>query len=224
MAMRPRCAKSILGMEGEVHTFPADTRAASVASAESDHVQRPGTFEVKLEWHGSAVKRLLPFVADIECKVRKPFNAGTSPPLFSTNLRLVAAEAWESDVVALHPGVTKQVSEDMGMTILQLGTPAGCESRADQLAELRRSGRVAHFETQPNKVIIYLDGLRANSGPLSLPVELEARIPGRYTAPASAAYPYYHAEQRVWDALPAFYVRAAADGGGDGDDNAVAAD
>mmetsp|Transcript_2028 Transcript_2028/g.5203 ORF Transcript_2028/g.5203 Transcript_2028/m.5203 type:complete len:223 (-) Transcript_2028:134-802(-) len=222
MAMRPRGAKLVLGMEGEVHNFPAGPRAASVASAEFDHVQHPGTFEVKVEWHGNAVELSLPFVVDVEYKVRKPPDAGTSPLLFSTSLD--AAEAREGDVVTLHASVTNQGSKHVGMTILQLGIPAGCEPRADQLAELRRSGRVAHFETQPNKVIIYLDGLRANSGPLSLPVELEARIPGRYTAPASAAYPYYHAEQRVWDALPAFYVRAAADGGGDGDDNAVAAD
>ena len=102
-------------------------------------------------------------------------------------------------------GATVQVKaqltnkSDVGqpMTLATIGLPGGVEPRVEQLNELRDAGMFDYYEIRPREVICYWRTL-APRETKNIEFDVTAEIAGKYTGPASRAYLYYTAEQKVW--------------------------
>jgi alpha-2-macroglobulin-like protein len=88
-------------------------------------------------------------------------------------------------------------SEKTGMVMGIFGLPGGMEPRHDQLKELKKSGTIAFYEIRGREVIIYLRCLDKNEE-RKFKIDVIARIPGKYTGPASRGYLYYVDEDKHW--------------------------
>ncbi|MFK7766828.1 MAG: MG2 domain-containing protein [Mariniblastus sp.] len=83
------------------------------------------------------------------------------------------------------------------MTIATIGLPGGVEPRVEQLNELRDAGMFDYYEIRPREVICYWRTIAPNETK-KIEFDVTAEVSGRYTGPASRAYLYYTAEQKVW--------------------------
>lgn len=95
--------------------------------------------------------------------------------------------------------VTNRTKEVVPDPIARIGLPAGLEAQTWQLEELKKKGEIAFFELRPREVTIYWDGLGVGEVH-TVNLDLVATAPGRFTAPASSAYPYYDDQAKAWTA------------------------
>lgn len=107
------------------------------------------------------------------------------------NLKIREGESTEGVVTI------KVKGNDAPTPIAIIGIPAGLEPRHEQLQELVGEGKIAAYEVIGRTVVLYWRGLRKNTE-LVIPLSLNARVPGKYTAPASRAYLYYTPEYKDW--------------------------
>ncbi|MEQ1570428.1 MAG: MG2 domain-containing protein [Myxococcota bacterium] len=89
---------------------------------------------------------------------------------------------------------TREVVPD---PIARIGLPAGLEPAAWQLEQLKDRGEIAFFETRPREVTLYWQGLGVGEVH-EIALDLVATVPGTFTGPASAAYPYYDDQAKAW--------------------------
>ena len=85
----------------------------------------------------------------------------------------------------------------LGYTTVVLGIPAGLSIQMEQLKALKTRKVIDHFELFGEKIALHLLNLEAGVS-YSIPIDLKAEIPGRYTAPASSAYLYYENDLSSW--------------------------
>ena len=81
--------------------------------------------------------------------------------------------------------------------IARLGLPAGLEADPRQLEAMKRRGEIAFFELRPREVTVYWDGIGVGEVH-HVALDLTATAAGRFTAPASSAYPYYDDQAKAW--------------------------
>lgn len=93
--------------------------------------------------------------------------------------------------------VTNRTREVVPDPIARIGLPAGLEAQVRQLEALKKTGEIAFFELRPREVTIYWDGIGVGEVH-TVALDLVATAPGRFTAPASAAYPYYDDQAKAW--------------------------
>ncbi len=93
--------------------------------------------------------------------------------------------------------LTNRTNEVVPEPIARIGLPAGLEAQTWQLAELKKQGKIAFFETRPREVTIYWDGISAQEIH-EVALDLVATVPGSFTGPASSAYPYYDDQAPAW--------------------------
>lgn len=84
------------------------------------------------------------------------------------------------------------------MTIAIIGLPGGLEPRHTQLDELVKSGRIDFFEISGREVVIYLREM-GKGQEVAFKIDVEAKIPGFYSGPASRIYLYYTNESKRWN-------------------------
>ena len=93
--------------------------------------------------------------------------------------------------------VTNRTKEVVPDPIARIGLPAGLEAQTWQLEAMKKRGEIAFFELRPREVTIYWDGIGVGEVH-TVALDLTATAPGRFTSPASAAYPYYDDQAKAW--------------------------
>lgn len=93
--------------------------------------------------------------------------------------------------------LTNRTGEVVPDPIARIGLPAGLEAQARQLQDMKARGEIAFFELRPREVTVYWDGVAAGEAH-TVALDLVATAAGHFTAPASAAYPYYDDQARAW--------------------------
>lgn len=137
----------------------------------------------------------LPYSLAVTYRSLKPASAEDGAVEIATALEREGVKMGET--VRLWATVTNRTQRDQPMTLVRVGLPGGLSFQNWQLKDLKERKQIAFFETKPREVILYLDGLRAGEIK-KIPLDLEARVPGVYTGPASSGYLYYTNDKRRW--------------------------
>ena len=148
-------------------------------------------------------------LAKLACALRPPREKSTSwksvtpdsapGAELSLQTELSGDEAGMGDTVRLTTTVGNLTGEIVPSPIARIGLPAGLEAQTWQLDELKERGVIAFYETRPREVTLYWDGIHADETH-EVKLDLLASVPGRFTAPASSAYPYYDDDEMAWAA------------------------
>ncbi|MCC7386996.1 MAG: hypothetical protein IT384_34480 [Deltaproteobacteria bacterium] len=137
----------------------------------------------------------LPYSMAIDFRTTKP---ATHPDVVvDLTTQLDRSQLKMGDTVRLTATLSNKTHEGQPMTLARVGLPGGLTFQNWQLKELRENGTIAFFETRAREVILYFRDLKP-SEVKSIPIDLVAQIPGKYTGPASSAYLYYTNDQKVW--------------------------
>jgi hypothetical protein len=137
----------------------------------------------------------LPYSLAVEYRSSLPASSAASKVGLTT--RLARGRARLGEVVRLDVTVQNRTRQGLPMTLARVGLPGGTTFQTWQLKELRDRGQIDFYETGPREVILYFRQMMPGET-RRLPIELQAVVPGRYTAPASSAYLYYSDEHRTW--------------------------
>ena len=148
------------------------------------------TIEVRLE--GAAQ---LPYTVSVDYRSTQPASAPKAKVNVSTEL--LKTQAKMGDGVTLRAHVENKTGEGIPMTLARIGLPGGTVFQTWQLKELRDKGLIDFYETRPREVILYWRALPPNAKK-SVDINLLAKVPGTYEAPASSTYLYYTAEDKAW--------------------------
>jgi CD109 antigen len=97
------------------------------------------------------------------------------------------------DVLAVTVKLTYRRPDASGMTMVQLGLPAGLAPILDDLATLQAAGKLARYEPDSRTISLYLDRITQDA-PVELSLRLKARGRVRTTGVESRAYLYYAPE------------------------------
>ncbi|HYV44202.1 MAG TPA: MG2 domain-containing protein [Myxococcaceae bacterium] len=97
------------------------------------------------------------------------------------------------DVLPVTVKLTYRRPDASGMTMVQLGLPAGLVPILDDLAALRSAGKLARYEPDARTISLYLDRITAGA-PVELSLRLKARGRVRTSGVESRAYLYYAPE------------------------------
>ena len=136
----------------------------------------------------------MPFSIAIKYKTALP--ASSDKTFLTLDTTLSANKIVEGEPLEVKVKVTV-LDKEAPTPIAVIGIPSGLEVRHDQLKELVASKRVDSYEIIGRNLVLYWRGLKAKSV-TEIPVSLIARVPGKFTAPASAAYLYYSDEYKDW--------------------------
>jgi uncharacterized protein YfaS (alpha-2-macroglobulin family) len=164
----------------------------TIALANLAEKLQPGDNKLSLKLTG---ENKMPYAVSVEYCTRTPVSQDACPIRLATTLD--AAKLSAGGTVALTAKLTNTADKEQPMTVAILGIPGGTRPRADQLKELKNSGKLDYFELRPREIVCYWRGL-APKQTVDLHLDLVAEIPGRYIAPASRTYLYYTAEQKQW--------------------------
>jgi hypothetical protein len=152
----------------------------------------PGAHEVELKMIAGSE---MPYSLVVSYHATTPASAPGCKVRLKTSLG--RAEVREGETVDLSVEVANATAEGLPMVVATAGLPGGLEARPERLRELVRSGEIDAFETRGRDLVFYWRDM----GPKEvrrLSIDLAAAVPGRYTGPASRAYLYYTAEDKVW--------------------------
>ncbi len=147
----------------------------------------------------------LAYCVDISSHQIKPSSSETCPLRLSTNWAESEDDASDDQRLQLTDGQTAQVqvrlenssSSGLPMTVAIIGLPGGVEPRNEQLDELKQQGKFDYYERSAREVVLYWRDVMPNSVH-EISLDVTATIPGTYTGPASRAYLYYTAEEKLW--------------------------
>ncbi len=142
-------------------------------------------------------KAALPYTVAIAYRTRLPASSpqvvvGLTTSLSSGRLKM-------GETVRLTVTVRNRTGRGQPMTLARVGFGGGLTFQTWQLAELRKKGIIAFYETTPREVILYFRQLRPNEVK-TLHLDLTTVVPGTYWGPASSAYLYYTDEHKTWAA------------------------
>jgi uncharacterized protein YfaS (alpha-2-macroglobulin family) len=115
------------------------------------------------------------------------------------------ASARVGEPVKVTATLTNKGGAALPMVLARIGIPGGLTYQTWQLDELKTQKVIDFYETREREVILYLRGM-APKAKLSVPLQLIAAVPGKYTGPASQAYLYYTDEHRSFAGPIAFTV------------------
>jgi hypothetical protein len=144
---------------------------------------------------------------DTQDKVQLPYSVAISyrskSPDTSAAAKVAVTAEWTKtqvpvgESVRVKTTVTNKSASGQPMTLARIGVPGGMTFQTWQLKELQDKGAIDFYETRPREVILYFRALAPNAVK-QVDLDLIARIPGTYEAPASQAYLYYTPEERTW--------------------------
>jgi hypothetical protein len=137
----------------------------------------------------------LPYSLALEYRSALPATSPQAPINLETKLE--RGELRMGETVRLQAVITNKTGQGQPMTLARIGIPGGLAFQTWQLKELKDKGTIAFYETRAREVIVYLRQMAPNES-VTVPVELQAAVPGEYTAPASSAYLYYNDEHKTW--------------------------
>jgi hypothetical protein len=139
----------------------------------------------------------LPYSMAVTYRSQQPASSAEATVHVSTSLA--------KDRVPLGEGVRMKVRVEnktdggIPMTLARVGIPGGLAFQTWQLDELKDKGAIDFFETREREVVLYFRSM-APKAVKDIDLDLLARVPGAYVAPASRAYLYYTDEHKHWAA------------------------
>lgn len=139
----------------------------------------------------------LPFTVDVGWTSIQPESTPGAELALSTVLSTTKAKM--GDTVRLTARVGNTTGDVVPSPIARIGLPAGLDAQGWQLEELKDRGVIAFYETRPREVVLYWDGIHSDEEH-EVGLDLVASVPGRFTAPASRAHPYYDDDEIAWTA------------------------
>ncbi len=153
---------------------------------------KPGknTIEVRL-----ASKAELPYSIAITYRSKMPASSPETAVAVQTTLTKGTAPMGEG--VRMNVEVKNLTDKGQPMTLARIGLPGGLAFQTWQLKELVDKKVIDFYETREREVVLYFRSLPPGA---RKPVELDliARVPGNYVAPASSVYLYYTDEYKHW--------------------------
>ena len=176
---------------GEPLAFDADTEGTLTLPDPSDRLG-PGSHRIELRMEGGAE---MPHALTIRFHRERPSTADGAP--LGLSVALSAAEVERGEPLEARVRLENHSDADVSMPLTIVGLPGGLEADADALQELVDAGRLAAYDLRCREVVLYLRGLGAGDA-VEWPIRLTAAVAGRYTGPASRAYPYYTDELKTW--------------------------
>jgi hypothetical protein len=148
------------------------------------------TIELRLD-----SKNPLPYSVGITYRSQQPASSPEAQARVATRLT--------KERVPLGEGVRMKVTVEnvtdggIPMTLARVGIPGGLAFQTWQLDELKDKGAIDFFETREREVVLYFRSM-APKAVKQIDLDLLARVPGAYVAPASRAYLYYTDEHKHW--------------------------
>ena len=113
--------------------------------------------------------------------------------------RLSASQTKLNETVRLSTMLMNKKSEGLPMAVALVGIPSGLNLQPWQLKEIKEKGLVDFYEVRENYVVFYFTELAPNAKHV-INLDLQAKVPGVYQAPAASAYLYYTDEYKDWEA------------------------
>jgi hypothetical protein len=162
---------------------------------------RPGANTIELQLDSAAS---LPYSIAIGYRAAQPQSSPDAAVTVATSLLRDQVRLGEG--VTLRAEVRNRGAGGQPMTLVRIGIPGGLVFQTWQLQELRDKGLIDFYETRPREVILYWRALEP-SALKQVDLNLLAAVPGRYEAPASAAYLYYTDEHKHWAPAVAVTVK-----------------
>lgn len=147
--------------------------------------------------------KAIPYDLTLKYASKMPQNAAESPLQFNTTL--ATSQAKIGDVVRQTASMKNISKNIVASPIMIVGIPAGLTAQPWQLKQIVERKECAFYEIFNNYIVFYFDEIKANEL-ITIHLDLRADIGGSYEAPASAAYPYYTNEWRVWSKPEAILV------------------
>jgi hypothetical protein len=155
-------------------------------------VLRPGKNEVELRLDS---KNALPYSLGIAYRTQQPASSPETQVRVAT--RLAKNKVPLGEGVRMKVTVQNTAESGIPMTLARVGIPGGLAFQTWQLDELKDKGAIDFFETREREVVLYFRSM-APKAVKEIDLDLLARVPGAYVAPASRAYLYYTDEHKHW--------------------------
>ncbi len=155
---------------------------------------KPGKNTVTIELEGEGT---VPYAATFTWNTDQPADSPEAKVGIETKLsreRLPWGEGATASVT-----LRNLTDEGLPMVLGRVGLPGGLTFQTWQLDELKSKGVIDFYETREREVILYLTQMKPRQV-VEAKLELIARVPGHYEAPASSAYLYYTDEYKRWAA------------------------
>ncbi len=195
LASRPRSAGrlrvEVNGQAAGTVAYEADHSAPLVVDGLARHLHAGQNTIVLRQDDGEP----LPYTVDVRWTAVNPTSAPGAELRLSTTLD--RAEAPMGETVRLTARLENRTGKVVPSPIARIGLPAGLEPQLWQLKELQERGVVAFYETRPREVTLYWEGQHGDEVH-EVNLDLLAAVPGRFTGPASSAWPYYDDDERSW--------------------------
>jgi hypothetical protein len=137
----------------------------------------------------------LPYSMAITYRSRMPASSPETQVSVATQLTKSNVPLGEG--VRMKVRIENRTAQGIPMTLARVGLPGGLAFQTWQLKELRDKKIIDFYETREREVILYFRSM----GPKAkkdVDLDLLARVPGTYVAPASRAYLYYTDEFKHW--------------------------
>ena len=137
----------------------------------------------------------VPYSLSVDYHSKKPDNSFEAEIEIKTKLsqnQFKEGEGGEINVELINKSDSKQ-SMSMGL----VGLPGGLEPRHDQLKELVKQEIIDCYEIIGRTIAIYKKSLDSKEI-LKFKIDVIARVPGKYSGPASRSYLYYNDEHKNW--------------------------
>ncbi len=156
-----------------------------------------GTHKMEVKYKGC--KEALPYSVALDYHTFLPTSSAACVVDLKTELSETKVKMGET--VRLSATLKNTTQDGQPMTMAILGLPAGLSAQPWQLKELQEKKVFDFYEVVGNNIACYYRQMKPGET-REINLDLKADIPGRYTAPASSAYLYYTAENKIWTALP----------------------
>jgi hypothetical protein len=181
-------------------TLPSDPRSGSTVEIKGLglHLQDAGD-NVEIELIAAGCKRLS-YAIDVAYHAITPDSDDACPLKLTTQWS--GGFSGDGSVSAGDNLTVKAMMENdsqsgQPMTVAIIGLPGGVQPRVEQLDELQQAGTFDYYELRGREVILYWRAVEPGEVK-EIDFNVTATIPGKYTGPASRAYLYYTAEEKVW--------------------------
>lgn len=153
---------------------------------------KPGTNTIEVRLDSAAE---LPYSIAINYRSKMPSSSPETAVAIQTTLDKGTAPMGEG--VQMQVQLRNLTDKGQPMTLARVGLPGGLAFQTWQLKELVDKKVIDFYETREREVILYFRSL-APKAHKSVSLDLIARVPGEYVAPASSAYLYYTDEYKHW--------------------------
>ena len=118
-----------------------------------------------------------------------PKQRGEGEP-FLVQVHYGKDEVKVGDLLQVKATVRNEQKEKSPMVMVELPIPAGFDVELDGWSKLVEQNRIAKFQLQPDKILVYLRDLDVGQT-LELPFGLRAKMAARIQVPAARVYEYY---------------------------------